>query len=62
MSVTGYIDAPLDQFGGLVTNMPASDLPLGVSPDCADVAFEPAPWSRVPACKMFSRPSPEIPR
>jgi len=30
MSVTGYIDAPLDQFGGLVTDMPASDLPLGV--------------------------------
>jgi len=41
MSVTGYIDAPLDQFGGLVTDMPASDLPLGVSPDCADIAFEP---------------------
>jgi hypothetical protein len=41
MSVAGYIDAPLDQFGGLMTDMPPSDLPLGVSPDCADVAFEP---------------------
>jgi len=41
MSVAGYIDAPLDQFGGLVTDMPAADLPLGVSPDCQDVAFLP---------------------
>src|ERR1700722_7044525 len=41
MSVAGYIDTPLDQFGGLVTDMPASDLPLGVSPDCQDVAFLP---------------------
>jgi hypothetical protein len=39
MSVAGYIDAPLDQFGGLVTDMPAADLPLGASPDCRDVAF-----------------------
>jgi hypothetical protein len=41
MSVAGYLDAPLDQFGGLVTDMPPADLPLGVSPDCADVAFLP---------------------
>jgi hypothetical protein len=26
-------------FGGLVTDMPPSDLPEGVSPDCQDVAF-----------------------
>ncbi len=39
MSVAGTIDAPLDIFGGLVTDMAASDLPQGVSPDCADVAF-----------------------
>jgi hypothetical protein len=39
MSVAGFIDAPLDIFGGLVTDMPAGDLPLGVSPDCQDVAF-----------------------
>jgi hypothetical protein len=39
MSVTGTIDAPLDLFGGLVTDMPAADLPQGVSPDCQDVAF-----------------------
>lgn len=39
MSIAGTIDAPLDLFGGLVTDMPASDLPQGVSPDCQDVAF-----------------------
>jgi hypothetical protein len=39
MSIAGTIDAPLDLFGGLVNDMPASDLPQGVSPDCQDVAF-----------------------
>jgi len=39
MSVAGTIDAPLDLFGGLVTDMAAPDLPQGVSPDCQDVAF-----------------------
>jgi len=39
MSVAGTIDAPLDIFGGLVTDMASADLPQGVSPDCADVAF-----------------------
>src|SRR2546422_10147068 len=39
MSVAGTIDAPLDMFGGLVTDMAAADLPPGVSPDCADVKF-----------------------
>ncbi len=39
MSVAGTIDAPLDLFGGLVTDMAAADLPPGVSPDCGDVAF-----------------------
>ena len=38
-NVAGVLDAPLDIFGGLVTDMAASDLPLGVSPDCADVKF-----------------------
>jgi len=38
-NVAGAIDAPLDIFGGLVTDMAAADLPLGVSPDCQDVAF-----------------------
>src|SRR5229473_3063135 len=39
MSIAGTIDAPLDLFGGLVTDMAAADLPEGVSPDCQDVAF-----------------------
>jgi hypothetical protein len=39
MSVAGTVDAPLDLFGGLVNDMPAADLPAGVSPDCQDVAF-----------------------
>ena len=39
MSIADTIDAPLDLFGGLVTDMPAADLPQGVSPDCQDVAF-----------------------
>ncbi len=39
MSIAGTIDAPLDLFGGLVTDMPPADLPEGVSPDCQDVAF-----------------------
>lgn len=38
-NVAGVLDAPLDIFGGLVTDMAASDLPLGVSPDCSDVKF-----------------------
>jgi hypothetical protein len=39
MSIAGTIDAPLDLFGGLVTDLSAADLPQGVSPDCRDVAF-----------------------
>jgi len=39
MSIAGTIDAPLELFGGLVTDMSAADLPEGVSPDCQDIAF-----------------------
>src|SRR3981081_554180 len=39
MTIAGTIDAPLDLFGGLVTDMAAADLPQGVSPDCQDVSF-----------------------
>src|SRR5437868_12220303 len=39
MTVLGPVGAPLDLFGGLVTDMVPGDLPAGVSPDCADVAF-----------------------
>jgi hypothetical protein len=41
MSVLGTTDAPLDMFGGLVTDVAPADLPPGASPDCADVAFAP---------------------
>ena len=41
MSVLGTTDAPLDIFGGLVTDVAPADLPAGASPDCADVAFVP---------------------
>src|SRR5580700_2849495 len=40
MSVLGTADAPLDIFGGLVTDMSPADLPAGASPDCANVAFQ----------------------
>ncbi len=39
MSIAGTIDAPLELFGGLVTDLAAADLPQGVSPDCSNVAF-----------------------
>jgi hypothetical protein len=33
------LDAPIEIFGGLVTDMSPADLPHGVSPDCQDVVF-----------------------
>ena len=39
MSTAGSFDAPIEIFGGLVTDMPPADLPHGVSPDCQDVIF-----------------------
>lgn len=39
MSTTGSFDAPIEIFGGLVTDMSPADLPHGVSPDCQDVVF-----------------------
>lgn len=40
MAVAGYTDIPLEVFGGQVTDVSASELPAGVSPDCQDIAFE----------------------
>lgn len=56
MSVAGYIDAPLDAFGGLMTDMPPSDLPLGVSPACQDVAFEPGAVHTRPGLQSMFTP------
>jgi len=39
MTTAGSVDAPIEIFGGLVTDMSPSDLPHGVSPDCQDVVF-----------------------
>lgn len=39
MSTAGSIDAPIEIFGGLVTDMAPATLPHGVSPDCQDVIF-----------------------
>ena len=39
MTTAGSFDAPLEIFGGLVTDMSPADLPHGVSPDCQDVIF-----------------------
>jgi hypothetical protein len=47
-NTTNAVQVPLELFGGLVTEMPAMGLPMGVSPDCQDMAFEPG--------SVFSRP------
>lgn len=39
MTTAGSFDAPIEIFGGLVTDMSSADLPHGVSPDCQDVIF-----------------------
>src|SRR5216683_2340908 len=39
MTTAGSQDAPIEIFGGLVTDMSPADLPHGVSPDCQDVIF-----------------------
>jgi hypothetical protein len=55
MSIVGTNDAPLELFGGLVTDMAAADLPQGVSPDCQDVSFvQGAVKTRPGIVSMFS--------
>src|SRR5207249_11849033 len=39
MTTAGSQDAPIEIFGGLVTDMSPADLPHGVSPDYQDVVF-----------------------
>lgn len=39
MTTAGSFDAPIEIFGGLVTDMSPADWPHGVSPDCQDVLF-----------------------
>jgi hypothetical protein len=39
MTTAGSLDAPIEIFGGLITDLSPSELPHGVSPDCQDVVF-----------------------
>src|SRR5271168_1696291 len=39
MTTAGSFDAPIEIFGGLVSDMSPADLPHGVSPDCQDVVY-----------------------
>jgi hypothetical protein len=39
MTTAGSFDAPIEIFGGLITDLSPADLPHGVSPDCQDVVF-----------------------
>ncbi len=56
-NVNRAVQIPLDVFGGLVTNMPAANLPSGVSPDCQDVVFRPGAVGARPAIrKVFATP------
>ena len=47
-NTVGAQQVALELFGGLVTDMPAMNLPAGVSPDCQDMAFQPG--------SVFTRP------
>src|SRR5271168_2580416 len=39
MTTAGSFDAPIEIFGGLITDLSPAELPHGVSPDCQDVVF-----------------------
>ena len=49
MSTIGSVDAPIEIFGELVTDMTPANLPHGVSPDCQDVIFNDGQGVRLPA-------------
>ena len=54
-NVRGAVQVPLELFGGLCTEQAAANLPLGVSPDCFDMAFRPgAVFSRPGLTKVFA--------
>lgn len=55
----GATEVPLSTFGGLVTEVSATDLPEGVSPDNAECAFVPGSvFSRAGFRKVFGTPFP----
>src|SRR6202140_5968747 len=39
MTTAGSLDAPIEIFGGLITDMSPAGLPHGASPDCRDVVY-----------------------
>ena len=51
----GCVEVPLGIFGGLNTEMSATDLPQGLSPDCSNVAFLPGSvFTRPPLARLDS--------
>lgn len=61
-NVQGAAQVPLGIFGGLVTEIPAMNLPAGVSPDCEDMAFRPgAVFSRPGLVQVFTDDDAAIP-
>src|SRR5438093_707113 len=56
MPTAGSFDAPIEIFGGLVTDMSPADLPHGVSPDCQDVIFSNGGVATRPGMQAFFGP------
>jgi hypothetical protein len=56
MTTAGSFDAPIEIFGGLVTDMSPADLPHGVSPDCQDVVFTPGGVTTRPGLQTLFGP------
>jgi hypothetical protein len=56
MSIMGTVDAPIEIFGGLVTDMSPADLPHGVSPDCQDVYYSNGGVTTRPGLQAFFGP------
>jgi hypothetical protein len=56
MSTLGSLDAPIEIFAGLVTEISPADLPHGVSPDCQDVYFSNGGVTTRPGLQTFFGP------
>src|SRR5579863_1922230 len=61
MSTIGSLDAPIEIFGGLVSDMAPADLPHGVSPDCQDVIFSSGGVATRPGLQALFGPLAENP-
>src|SRR5579872_2713508 len=61
MTTAGSFDAPIEIFGGLVTDMSPADLPHGVSPDCQDVLFSSGGVATRPGLQTLFGPLPGNP-